>query len=447
MSSRGIHCLVIADDLTGANEMGSAWVSGGHPVKLLLPGSPLWLPKEGELDQWPVVVVDTETRNLPASEAREVIKRFAADFAGITPSLVFKKIDSALRGPIGPEIAQVMESFGFSRAVVAPAFPAQHRTTIGGYQLINGVPVHLTPSALDARAPVRESHIPSLVEESLGQPAGVISVKQVESGTMALLEAVQGVFESRRICVIDAAVPEHLRTIAEAAVQLRPLPLLVGTFGLAQHLAGLGGDSADPQALPEALGSGRPASGILVVCGSQHPGSKAQVEELEARGWAVVYRLKATQPEPVFEKTVDGEIGEISGAVAGDVAAALSERSVVLAPKDDAFPESCEDPAAIASALGAIAAKACEVRRPLGLHLSGGETAYYVLKELGAHSIEIRGQIADGVPWGRIEGGPLDGTLVVTKSGSFGAPEAITEALAAMRSISLVRGGNDRRPA
>jgi len=97
--------------------------------------------------------------------------------------------------------------------------------------------------------------------------------------------------------------------------------------------------------------------------------------------------------------------------------------------------------------LGAIAAKACEVRRPLGLHLSGGETAYYVLKELGAHSIEIRGQIADGVPWGRIEGGPLDGTLVVTKSGSFGAPEAITEALVAMRSISLVRGGNDRRPA
>jgi len=35
------------------------------------------------------------------------------------------------------------------------------------------------------------------------------------------------------------------------------------------------------------------------------------------------------------------------------------------------------------------------------------------------------GEVLPGIPWGMLRGGRFDGVLVVTKSGGFGAPDAL----------------------
>jgi uncharacterized protein YgbK (DUF1537 family) len=67
--------------------------------------------------------------------------------------------------------------------------------------------------------------------------------------------------------------------------------------------------------------------------------------------------------------------------------------------------------------------------RTASLILTGGETAAYVLRALNARSIVLAGQVAPGIPWGHIEGGDADGCLVVTKSGGFGAHDALADAI------------------
>ena len=63
---------------------------------------------------------------------------------------------------------------------------------------------------------------------------------------------------------------------------------------------------------------------------------------------------------------------------------------------------------------------------PDALILTGGDTALLVLQTLGAHSILLRGEMSDGIPWGFIQGGLAHGRVVVTKSGGFGTADSLT---------------------
>ncbi|SPE42145.1 conserved hypothetical protein [Candidatus Sulfopaludibacter sp. SbA3] len=59
------------------------------------------------------------------------------------------------------------------------------------------------------------------------------------------------------------------------------------------------------------------------------------------------------------------------------------------------------------------------------LVLSGGDTAAAVCRLIGARRIDLCDEILPGIPWGILRCGRFDGVPVVTKSGGFGAPDAL----------------------
>lgn len=61
-----------------------------------------------------------------------------------------------------------------------------------------------------------------------------------------------------------------------------------------------------------------------------------------------------------------------------------------------------------------------------GLFFCGGDTAAYVCTAFGARAIELEGEVAPGIPLGRLIGGAGHGLAVVTKSGGFGKPDTLT---------------------
>ena len=88
---------------------------------------------------------------------------------------------------------------------------------------------------------------------------------------------------------------------------------------------------------------------------------------------------------------------------------------VLLRVPLEAFDESTVRPAAEAVRRGMVGA----------LVLSGGDTARLLCGALAADAIHLGGEVLPGIPWGRLEGGPADGTTVVTKSGGFGGPDVL----------------------
>jgi uncharacterized protein YgbK (DUF1537 family) len=186
-------------------------------------------------------------------------------------------------------------------------------------------------------------------------------------------EIERGLANGTRVLLCDASTQADLEQLAAAALRLQQPVLWAGSAGLAHALAGALPASASSVPLPAAHRHGR----TLLIVGTQHPVTNLQVSYLaqkrEIRDRAI-YRV---QWSAAWEREI----------VAAFTAAPVS-----------------------------------------ALILTGGDTAAFVLRSLGASSIVLAGEIATGIPWGFIEGGAADGCIAVTKSGGFGQHEALVHA-------------------
>lgn len=128
---------MLADDLTGACDAGAAFAVAGFRARVV------WREDAPRPDDAELLVISTETRAAPPDEASETVRRIVSSLAG--RRIVYKKIDSVLRGPVEAEIAAVVEAGGFQRAVVCPALPEQGRTVRSGRLLVDGEPLEEQP--------------------------------------------------------------------------------------------------------------------------------------------------------------------------------------------------------------------------------------------------------------------------------------------------------------
>src|SRR3954453_8360219 len=168
---------VVGDDLTGAADGGVQLARAGYRTAVAFHGAPV--PGDGAgLD---AVVLDTDSRALAPDPARARVRDAVRGVA--TAPIVLKKIDSPLRGHVGAEVAAALDASGRRVAVVAPAFPAAGRTTEGGVPLLDGEPVHRTRFAHAPASPVREAHLPTLLDAEM--PGGVREVRAADARGLA----------------------------------------------------------------------------------------------------------------------------------------------------------------------------------------------------------------------------------------------------------------------
>ena len=320
----------------------------------------------------------------PGFAAKRVI---SASRAVRDAPILYKKLDSTLRGPVAAELGAALGASGRERAVVAPAFPAAGRTTADGVQLVRGVPVHETEARDDPRTPVREGHLPTLLAAAFPSVASLGTEDLADPATVrrALDEAV---------CVVaDAASDEDL----EALVRAVPDPdqvLWAGSAGLAVALAAVypGPNAATPP--PSA-----PARRVLVVVGSLSGVARRQLQALEEHGWAAV-PVVAGRPGEALEAA--------RAALAGGACAALHS----------AEDRDASDAGAVVGTLAEAAAALSEEGLFDALVLTGGETAVGVARRLGAVGVRLAGEVEPGIPVGTLIGPRPYG--VVTKAGAFG---------------------------
>jgi len=125
---------VIADDFTGACDVGVQFSERGLSTLVVTSTKTLDTVK----DDFDVVVIDTETRNLSAETAYERLGEASNACESNNIELMYKKVDSTLRGNIGSELDAILDVFCFDAVIVTPSFPAYGRTVLNGKLLIDG---------------------------------------------------------------------------------------------------------------------------------------------------------------------------------------------------------------------------------------------------------------------------------------------------------------------
>jgi len=242
------HICLLADDLTGACDAAAAFLGAGRAVRVWLGAAAAFPATE------PVQAFNTDSRSLTPAKASRVVSRTAAALASNPQALLFKKIDSAARGPFAAEILAAHRAFGSRAILLAPAFPAAGRTVRNGILEIQDA------TGQDTRVDIANLFLP-------GDRSRIALVSRPEE-----LGAALDIGKSVLLC--DASTQSDLEALVRAAEKFPGL-LFAGSAGLAQALA-----SRDPQRISHVpLPS---AARTLIVAGSDHPVTKLQLESLDS---------------------------------------------------------------------------------------------------------------------------------------------------------------------
>lgn len=234
----GRKVVLFADDLTGACDAGVSFRAQGLSARVLLPCT------RAERSDWNMANVDVqvhslESRNL-APEAAAIAQREACSGLKMSnTTVVYKKVDSTLRGNVGPETTALMHELGIRLCIFAPAMPRAGRTTVGGFQLLHGKPVDRTGMGQDPGSPVKNAQLSKLFANQPDLTLQHVSLSEDIETTITTLACST---VDRTVLIVDATEDADLMAVARAVAKVlgtsdRPAMLLAGSAGLSSAIS------------------------------------------------------------------------------------------------------------------------------------------------------------------------------------------------------------------
>jgi D-threonate/D-erythronate kinase len=398
------HCIILADDLSGAADCAVPFARAGFSPEVFLQ------PECAARTDAPIVSIDLNTRELTPEQAVQVTSRTLRLIRSTRETVWYQKIDSTLRGNIGPDVLATVGAIPAKRVIFcAPAFPATGRTTIQGRVFVNGVP--LDKSGVNTRWSSGKSISDLFAEVGLNTRAFSLDViRPGSSNILRHLENSPGV----TVAVCDAETNNDLLAVAKAGLQILEQSIFVGSAGLAHQIATLLGTEQRFENHPLL-----PDKPILVVVGSKSPASRAQFEHLSNLSGINLLRL----PVAALKSETDSSITDgLTSAVAGRQDLAITTE----------LTESLSDQqgAALMQALGRKLKPFLD--KFSALVLTGGETARGLLSESEIGRLRMMDEIEPGVTLS-ITAGKLE-LPIVMKAGAFGTQATLLNAVHFLRS-------------
>jgi len=410
--------LVIADDLTGANDSIAQFSKMGFSA---ITATNLEYEELSKLfEEYEAIAVDTESRKITPREAYDSLYALGCSIKNLGEEvLLYKKIDSTLRGNVLPEIKALYESLNPEFIAVAPAFPKQGRVTVNGIQKVHGVPVDKTLYGSSATNPAKFSDIAGALASEFGDIHLHIGLDQLRSHDLFAKSKDEKVFS------FDAETDDDLNRIVESMEDLGRI-LWVGSAGLAEAIA------------RNIIFGGRKGKPVLMAVGSINDLTRRQTKAfIEAFGAKLILpNLYSLVKE--FGLEADKLHREISEAFESGFDVVLSTSYLE---------EQIREGRALARKLGVsqsmlsleIADKfgkfVCGIIQSLGfeeiggLLATGGDVAISIIKNLGISRLRVIGEIEPGIPLLEIQG-----MKFVSKAGGFGDEQTFIRAAARLKS-------------
>lgn len=395
--------IVIADDLTGATDTGIQFEKRGIPTTVLV-GPPEHPLHRQESDT--ALSVNASTRELGPQAARQHTQSVCQQLGIQNTDMLFKKVDSLMRGNPPEELEAAMETADRRIALVAPSFPAMGRTVEDGMlKLPDGTRKDLL-ELFCRRSSVSIRHIPLSDLRSMGRRLAA-SLSQ-ESDPM--------------ICLFDAVTEQDLSLVADIGQALDYAPIYCGSAALAAALP------IAPAAQPPIP---RPkAQRILVITGSRKQETARQVQQLEE-----LYGIHTVRMDPAQLLEGSDTVGIRKAAEALTILLQTESGAILtfdsLFCSQTGFGDERLTDRQLGRQLSDMLGQVLELLDPFlydGLILVGGDTAVAVCRSLQATRIRLLEEVQCGTPAGLMDDGPSMGLPIVTKSGAFGDENTLVRA-------------------
>ena len=395
-----IQSWFLADDFSGALEVGAACKHSGIPVDIVFD------PGMHGIDE-SVVGYSSETRNASCEEAEQRLAQVLNE-AG-NNRLCYKKIDSTLRGPVGAELKIINEFYPGRPILFCPANAEVGREVRDGKLYVEGIPVSESPFKQDPVWPIEEDCIEKIITGTGGPKVYSVSVG---SDRKEFSDCLRKAWESSPIAVVDSTTQADLEEWVFAANEVCDDFLACGSGGLANALISTGALSN----LNAISGDSYSGPGkVLIVVGSLHPASRNQIAS-----------VIQTTHMPVEFLSLENE-----GSMEWRQEALIGQGALILSTElpTDHEPLEFKEVHKHSEQLARITSELFSEGLVDTLFLTGGETARTVVDQLSGVRLQLQDEFAPGVSVSRLTCDDGRSVRLIVKPGGFGTPDLLAQIL------------------
>lgn len=393
--------LIIADDFTGANDTGVQMSKRGVDTEVSL------FPNEDVLHS--SIVLDTESRNLSGNDSYDKVSKTVQTILKNNHfNLVYKKIDSTLRGNVVEELQAVVETYKPEKIIFAPAYPQIGRTTLNQIHFVNDERLKDTEFANDPLKPILIDDINRMLIEGLNEKVTHHGIDDIRNGELSLIGSKYHTF--------DSVVNEDLHQIVSNFIHLDEKILWVGSAGLAN-------------AIFKELYPMKPS---MAVVGSISQVSFDQMNYAAEKG----KKILSIPIEDIFNKVnIDKYVNEAIKILNTNqdiiITAARSRKDYSKTLELGKQKNLNDDDSSwyVQNYLGEITNKLLYQYSISGLFLTGGSTAISVIDKLNGSGCIIESEVMTGIVYSKLVGGNFQGLNLITKAGAFGDKTSLFKSL------------------
>ena len=419
------QCIVVADDLTGANATGVLLKKMNYQTYTVMNSERIEL---SLLEGCDCIMYPTDSRGIQPDQAYNRVYNVTKLLKNEQVKVYSKRIDSTMRGNVGSETDAILDALGPEYvAISAPCFPASGRLVIGGYMLVKGLPLHKTEAALDPKTPVTVSVVKEIFEQQSKYQVGSIMMCDMMSGKHELAEQmIRLVTKGSRIIVTDCVTQEDLDLIADAVItsKLKFVAVDPGVFTatIARKLI-VPTDKVTKKK-------------ILAVVGSVNPVTRMQMEELWLTQRTAYNIMVKTAEFLESDERRETEIVRITE----EVRTASEHSDIMTVTGDGIYPENRIDFTRYADryadgvdgmtnqineAFAEIAYRVfAENHNFQGIYSSGGDITVAVCRRFRTAGICLLDEVLPLAAYGQFLKGDFDGVHIITKGGMVGEQDA-----------------------
>lgn len=402
-----IKVLVIADDMTGANDTGALLNKAGFDTV----SSPTDQIEKELYNNREVLCVNTDSRAISCEDANRLVREAVNRYAE-TGVLISKRIDSTLRGNVGSEINGVLEALPPEyKAIVVASSPLAGRICVGGYVLVHGVPLELCGIGKDLKTPVHSSKVIDIIKEQSHLPILMISLEEVLKGSHNVSKLLKEAKEP--IIVVDAVSEEDIDTIAKAGIE-----------------SGIHFVCIDPGALTRKVAQHKYSvdrieqEKKLFVVGSLSSVSKRQLDYFIEKNKTLMYKIDVSNMLENYleeeKKALDFFEQHKNESKYFCITTAYSKQ--FFPNKNDNLSPEIQKISIYITQIGKMLLK----RHKIDLvYLCGGDIAKDFIMNIGAKAIDVIDEIIPLAVYGKILGGDYEGLQILTKGGMIGNDESL----------------------
>ncbi len=375
---------VIADDFTGAAEIGGVGVRYGLRVLIETVVNGVY-----DVD---LLVIATDTRSMGAVEASSHVTTIMMQLMKLNPEFIYKKIDSVLRGHVAEELEAMMLQMGRKKALVVAPNPLVGRKIEDGTYFVDGVPLDQTFFTGDPDFPVRSARVMEIIQSNTFPVYSLDLLNDIPS---------TGIFMAN---VINHG---ELKKWAE---KIDNEVIVAGGSGFF--------DAILETKFQFSISANQPefsfGENSLFIFGSLFPKSQSLLKKFDNKNM-----LRSNMPESIYYSNELAEALVEEWAI--EVADKLQEGFSVMVTID--YPPSGEEGLScrIRECIGQLVARIADRFELTDLFIEGGATTSMVLKYLEITKLEPFYEADFGVIQMRPEGFP--GLCITTKPGSYQWPE------------------------